>query len=310
MEIVDPTALSKLQLDADPDLMELRNRFVKVAQAGYNEPLTLPMLLPLLLGAGAPFIAITTSRWLALPAWTGGLIIGLSLLPVVLVVRAWSHRRNAGRVVRTLLAAGRCPGCTYRLGGIKSVAADGMVVCPECSAAWLPSNIGAAPVEAASGSTGAAFGPRSPWGMMFGQPAAQDANGRVVLLVEQRLPGLAERLGDARAREVRRSVARATRGIRALAVVGWLLALGVALFPLTFAAAPMLLKLTMPLCGACLLPHLYRSATGRAQSVVKPTKTAMVAQGLCPSCAGDLGAESGARRKCGACGCEWDAGKK
>jgi len=41
-----------------------------------------------------------------------------------------------------MLSASRCPRCTYQLAGLRA-AADGCVVCSECSSAWRATRIGA-----------------------------------------------------------------------------------------------------------------------------------------------------------------------
>jgi len=71
-----------------------------------------------------------------------------SVTAIVFALTAWwvflgrIRRSNAPRIAGVYLRSGRCASCGYDLRNLDPEA-DGCVLCPECSAAWLAARIGA-----------------------------------------------------------------------------------------------------------------------------------------------------------------------
>ena len=65
-------------------------------------------------------------------------IVGVMGWPLYGVVVRLLRRERRGELLRAYLSAGLCPSCSHPLAGL-APADDGALVCPECGAAWKPS---------------------------------------------------------------------------------------------------------------------------------------------------------------------------
>jgi hypothetical protein len=99
-----------------------------------------------LAGGLAGAIAWQLMRMLVPVLGVPGLCGGFVIIPTAAAALAWRlslgaiRRRRAGPLVAGYLASARCGACGYALAGLPP-AADGCVVCPECSAAWRAERI-------------------------------------------------------------------------------------------------------------------------------------------------------------------------
>ena len=87
-------------------------------------------------------VAIVIAVCIFVQSWT--LTAMLSVFAVATGFRLHARRASSSRyvggpmagAVRTLLAAGRCASCGYRLADVAANAETGLVTCPECGARW------------------------------------------------------------------------------------------------------------------------------------------------------------------------------
>lgn len=89
-----------------------------------------------LIGLSVPILMILTEKlFRSQPIWLrmAPVLIWIAFLGMALARFQW--RKTMPGLTRILVEEGICAGCTYPLEGLAENA-DGMLVCPECSAAW------------------------------------------------------------------------------------------------------------------------------------------------------------------------------
>lgn len=115
-----------------------------------NPPTMHRRLAVLLLVALAAMLAFVSTIPGISGRWLSSGLVGGVLVAVVIVGRMLARRRGhtISARARAIAATGLCASCGYRIGDLP-VEADGCRVCPECGAAWRPSELDVSHVTAA-----------------------------------------------------------------------------------------------------------------------------------------------------------------
>lgn len=216
----------------------------------------------------------------SLPPLAAGAVAGLFILIGIRISHSQMPRRYPLAIISTFLAHGRCPGCGYRLAGIVAMP-DGMVLCPECGAAWHAHRIGAS----ATAHPACLQTARKGW---LRAPVILDDHQRAVPLMNPSARSLGGRLSGQRLDDAVRQLREATI-LRRLAI-GLPLLMLIVLVSISAASAANK-PLVLLGCGAGVAMWswwLIRLFLNRSAIVAKPLRAACLSLDLCPSCATDL----------------------
>jgi Zn-finger nucleic acid-binding protein len=242
------------------------------------------------LAAGIAAMIVTRSLLVSAPRWLTLVVICVVASLCGPLVTQWLKRGNEDQIADLLLEEGLCPCCGYNLHGV-AAASDQCIVCPECGAAWMAARVLRAEPFIGSGSTASIK-------QILGRTQSSDtgwttvdARERRVLLAPARLRrslrnAQADPAWQARLLSARRGVARGSLGTRlvGLAIV-WSVSIGMVgvmiyvnsrhagfgVGSLALVGVPAIaLAAWATLGNFCFRPTVVRSA--------------LLAEGLCPSC--------------------------
>ncbi len=249
-----------------------------------------------------------------------GLIGGLVIAPIALLAGWRVHRAvraRAGQFIRLTLQEGLCAACGYNLVGL-APEQDGRVVCPECGSAW-----GADRIEnAAPFAPGARLGDVAPRLIRSAAPMGpvqtlRDDRGQPRVLVHPRLRRerrTASTEHHERLRRAARRTARIGRFVR-WPVAAVLIAMGCGIASILWWAAMQVgLRGTGTLLLVAFVGPLMFFALGLGVLLgnfgynARRVRAALLAEGLCPSCAALLAGrtpEADGLTLCPVCDAAW-----
>jgi Zn-finger nucleic acid-binding protein len=277
-------------LEGDPRISALMRRMELARRPGVR---LMPLIAVTWAGLTLALIFAIRRWWPGAPGWLGPGIQGaVGGLVLTLLFRALLRAR-APQIAPMLTDEGLCASCGYNLAGV-TPAQDGLITCPECGAAWSPTrmrrrrpfepaSVMGNPLEALGHRRG---GPRR----SHRAPTTRDALGRRVDLARAHLiREVRAATGERRGRllAARRDIARAGRWTRRA-----LIALLVSLLPIC--AAALLAWNRLPPQAFAALIIGYFAATGLAFALHailtrRAVAPALLARGLCPTCAAEIG---------------------
>lgn len=237
----------------DPGLADLRLRIWKLIKPdqGLNARVTWRTLVLIVGGCVIMGAAIATSQiFPMLPQWMLMVlsIVGCFLLGAVLSTNELSQESN--RIIAAFLREGRCPCCGYVIAGSRPEP-DGLIACPECSAAWKPDRIGPADEGPAQvRQYRAALHKPTPLQRLLDPIriplVIADQRGQAVHIIDPLLrrigPAAADHIGLAKVQRIRTQVRRVNRNRRFTALLGaaWMVFFAVMMLRAPFSGGSML----------------------------------------------------------------------
>lgn len=306
-----PTSQPRARYDSDPQLREIVQRIAGSNKLGVNEAIDRSRLISLLPFALFPLmfmiVAAATpglSRW---GQWAMGVAGFALIMPFGFALH---HRQLADRIRATLLREGRCPSCAYTISTLP-LDPDGCMTCPECNAAWKATRVTAPSLAAPRADHNITSRPRA---------AVADARDRAVSLRHPLLldldPQRAAEIEIDRLVRLRVEVSRRTRRPRLAGVLlGTFAALcAAALYTFmtltTHGFQQLFVVWTGLLFVGASIIFIYRVLTYRSRTTAVPAARVLIADHLCPSCAGDLAPDPAepALLLCSTCRAAWKPG--
>lgn len=260
-------------------------------------------------------VCIPTFLWL-FGGSRGSVLLALSALAVL--AHKWFERRLKVERLRhgvgsTIVAHGFCARCAYSLKGLDAQP-DGVIVCPECGAAWIAARItrphwtGVKPPIAEAP-------PLLPRLIFIRPPLVNDARGVLVRRIDSWLlsvwPDRRQAMGRERVQRLRRALRSRGRWLRwtaaafLAAAAVWVLTQFTRLDGVDeqwrrLVATGIVALALLPACASLVA---LLGETGIPSSHFARTAAA---EGVCAACAGELGpADAGGYRVCIACGATW-----
>lgn len=297
-EVLNPAGFHDWPVQGDPRMEHLVHRLglVLKGRPGLRGRLRMAALwiVPIAAGtvvivlAGGLLVKMGAPRWLLLV-----IMCAVSALCGPLIMH-WLKRGNADQIADLLLEEGLCPCCGYNLHGI-AAASDQRIVCPECGGAWNQSRVLRTEPFAGVGATlsikrilGSMHSGQVGWSAIDAKGRRVDlapANLRRAMRKARQFPEWHKRLVLAR-----RAIARGSLGSRLVGLkVVWSIALGlgvIAIYASTKPSGPPLgasILIGMPMLGVAVWATL-----GNFCFRPKAVRAALLAEGLCPSCAGPM----------------------
>lgn len=315
--VFTPTSQPRARYDSDPQLREIVQRIAGSMKIGLSESMSRTHFGNLLPFALIPTAVIMGTMLVpTLSPWAKMAISVIAMVGMMPVGFALHHRQIAARLRATLLREGRCPSCAYPINSL-AAEPDGCITCPECSAAWRAAEVGA-PVQA--GIAPAVAAPP-----ISGRAAVPDARDRAVslrhpLLLDLDHQRVAELETDRLVR-LRLAVRRRTRRAKLIGIFGgllaWIFTGGAQLLLVVVAPAgpmpfgigqpnPIFVLMALFFTAACGI-FIYRVLTYRSRTTAVPAARVLIADRLCPSCAGGLAPDPAepALLLCSTCRAAW-----